>query len=74
MKKSKLIMNWEWQRLRFSAKFVIYAHKLERRKGRTEIISAEDRGTSEETLEEAEPGGLAALKNLWHSVVFRVST
>lgn len=48
--------------------------KLEIRKGHTEIISGEDKGASEETLEEAEPGGLSALENLWHSVVFRVNT
>lgn len=71
MKRSELIMNWKWQRLRFSAKFLccICTHKLEIRKGHTEIISGEDKGASEETLEETEPGGFSSLENLWHSVL-----
>lgn len=69
-------MNWKWQRLRFSAKSLccMCTHKLEIRKGHTEIISGEDKGRSEKTLGEAGPGRLAALENLWHCVVSRVNT
>lgn len=44
------------------------------RKGHTEMFSGADKGASEETLEEAKPGGPAALENLWHSLVVRVNT
>lgn len=33
------------------------------------MISVEDKGASEETLEVAEPGGVAVLENLWHAVL-----
>lgn len=73
MKKSELIMNLKWQRLRFSAKFLYYmcTQIIKRKESSRNNFGVEGKEeVCEEKLDIAEPRGIAALDNFGENFGF----